>query len=348
MGEIVESLRIEWEAQVRKTVHEKKMSLQEQCYGEFNQEDYDDITPMSIETGLKDELCQIMYTDEYKQLMGWIRTLLSENELTSRAMRLTSKVIDLAPAFYTVWNFRYNILSHLLVNSGNDANKDGWVAQELDWLDEITLNNPKNYQIWSYRQSLLTNLITKPSLKHEVPIMNMMLDDDSKNYHVWSYRKWVVKYIGDYSHELEFINGLIQRDIYNNSAWSHRMFYLKNIDPDHTVIDEEINYVKDKITLVPQNISSWNYLRGIYQIFKANQFDDDIINFTKQFTSNLIRDRPVQEKLPEIQSSYSLEFLAYIYSIRADKDTAQYLYNCLAYKYDPIRSYYWTHKIELL
>lgn len=317
---------------------------QEECYQEFNENDYDDVTPMSIETELKDELCQIMYTEEYKQLMGWSRALLSKNELTSRAMRLTSKLIDLAPAFYTVWNYRYNILTHLLKDH---QDKEGWTAKELDWLDEITLNNPKNYQIWSYRQSLLTNLVPTPTMKRETPIMNMMLDEDSKNYHVWSYRKWVVKFIGDYSQELSFIDMLIERDVYNNSAWSHRMFYLKNIDPENTVVEEEINYVKDKIALVPQNISSWNYLRGIYKLFKLNKYDPEIIEFITQFVNNLSIDEN-NEQLPEIQSSYALELLAYIYSLNGQENISTHYYKCLATKYDPIRSNYWKHKIELL
>lgn len=323
--------------------YKKKMSQQE-CYQEFNEKDYEDVTPMSIETGLKDELCRIMYTDEYKQLMGWTRAMLSKNELTPRAIRLTSKLIDLAPAFYTIWNYRYNIFSHLLQDC---PDKESWTAKELDWLDEITLNNPKNYQIWSYRQSLLTNLVPNPTMKRETPIMNMMIDDDSQNYHVWSYRKWVVKFTGDYSQELGFIDRLIQKDVYNNSAWSHRMFYLKNIEPDNVVINEEINYVKDKISSVPQNISSWNYLRGLYKLFKSNQYDSEIIEFITPFVNNLSIDQN-NDQLPEIQSSYALELLAYIYSLTDQRELSTHYYKCLATKYDPIRSNYWNHKIELL
>lgn len=322
----------------------------EESYCDFKQEDYENVVPMSIETELKDELCQIMYTDEYKLLMGIVRSMLSANELSPRAMRLTSKVIDIAPAFYTVWNYRYNVFVHIMGKVTDDQEKKMWCKTELDWLDEVTLNNPKNYQIWSYRQSILSNVVKKPSLSTESAIMSMMIDEDSKNYHVWSYRKWLVKFVGDYSQELSFIDHLIQRDVYNNSAWSHRMFYWKNINPDTAMIDEEINYVKDKITLVPQNISTWNYLRGIYKTFKSDKYDSDIIEFVSEFTSNVIaKDDLTKDDLPEIQSSYALECLAYIYSLNdTNKGHASCCYKYLALKYDPIRSNYWNHRIELL
>lgn len=106
--------------------------------------DYSDITPLPIQTDVQDELCRIMYTEEYKQLMGLTRALISMNELSPRALQLTSQVIHVAPAFYTIWNYRFNIVRHMMAESDDTTS---YLNKELDWLDEVTLNNPKNYQI---------------------------------------------------------------------------------------------------------------------------------------------------------------------------------------------------------
>lgn len=334
------------------------MPLEEESYQEFNIKDYDDITPIAIESSLgSDELCKILYTDEYKQLMGLARSMLSNNELSVRAFRLTSKIIDLVPAFYTIWNYRFNILSYL-INHKQIADSDAFIIKELDWLDQITLNNPKNYQIWSYRQSILTKLMRgQPSLKYELPIIEMMLNDDTKNYHVWSYRKWVVKLVADYTNELTFVNNLIDRDVYNNSAWNHRMFYLKQIHPDPLFLMQELEYVKTKISLAPQNVSSWNYLRGLLDFLQSNHLDgtydnnnNNIETFILQFVSNLPLDPNVSDvsTLPDIQSSYALEFLADIYALKGERQLSELCYKYLSIKYDPIRKNYWNHKIKLL
>lgn len=49
-----------------------------------------------------------------------------------------------APAFYTIWNYRFNIVRHMMAESDDTTS---YLNKELDWLDEVTLNNPKNYQI---------------------------------------------------------------------------------------------------------------------------------------------------------------------------------------------------------
>lgn len=123
--------------------------------------DYSDVKPLPIETDLQDELCRIMYTEDYKRLMGLARALISLNELSPRALQLTAEIIDVAPAFYTIWNYRFNIVRHMMSESEDIVL---YLNKELDWLDEVTLNNPKNYQIWSYRQSLL-KLHPSPSFK---------------------------------------------------------------------------------------------------------------------------------------------------------------------------------------
>lgn len=319
-------------------------------YTAFCREDYADLHTVDVDrTLVADSLCQIMYTDEYKTLLNICHALIASNEYTPRCFRLTAELIELAPAYYTVWNYRFNILQHLL-----KPNDEPQIINEFNWLDEVTLNNPKNYQIWSYRQQLIQywthHLSTSNSwgLKRELPILDMMLDEDTKNYHVWSYRKWVVLRFDDFTHELAFINQLIDRDIYNNSAWNHRMFYLQNVQPDDSMLQEEIKYTMDKISEVPQNISSWNYLRGIYDSFMEP--DDKLRDFVNKFCRDIPLDSQnvitEDTQLPDVECSFAIEYLAQL-----SKDNPKLQANCyksLSFKYDPTRKPFWQHKLQAI
>ncbi|EJS42900.1 ram2p [Saccharomyces arboricola H-6] len=311
--------------------------------------DYSDITPLPIQTDSQDELCRIMYTEDYKQLMGLARALISVNELSPRALELTSHVIDVAPAFYTIWNYRFNIIRHMVTESDDSVS---YLNKELDWLDEITLNNPKNYQIWSYRQSLL-KLHPSPSFKRELPVLKLMIDDDSKNYHVWSYRKWCCLFFNDFQHELAYTTDLIESDIYNNSAWTHRMFYWVNAKDVVSEVElaDELQFIMDKIQLVPQNISSWTYLRGFQEFTHDTiQWDNKVVQFATSFIADVLSlptDSP--QNLPEIESSYALEFLACHWSADpSSRESAIKAYTLLSIKYDPIRKNLWQHKMNSL
>ncbi|SCV02367.1 LANO_0F17260g1_1 [Lachancea nothofagi CBS 11611] len=303
---------------------------------------YSDIQPLPISSGDKDELCQILYDDEYKEVMGITRALLEKSEFSERALHATSQAIQLVPAFYTMWNYRFQIVRKLY---GADPAK---LNDELDWLDQFTLNNPKNYQIWSYRQALL-KLHPSPQFLRELPILQAMLDEDTKNYHVWSYRRSCVFFFQNFDHELQFASDLITRDVYNNSAWCHRMFVLKSQfkpTPPTELLKTEIHYTKTQIELAPQNISSWNYLQGLYQEFLDNKFDAEVVDFALTFTSGAFDSL---EKPSQILSSYALEFLAHVYGQSKDtSDKACRAYRALSEIYDPIRKNFWNFKIRSL
>lgn len=306
---------------------------------------FEDIEPLPIDTGLQDELCRIMYTDEYRETLGLARALLKKGELSERALRLTERVIALAPAFYTIWNYRFDIVMHLAREKGSLGE---CIDRELNWVDEVTLNNPKNYQIWSYKQALLQKH-PAPKFKRELPILELMIDDDTKNYHVWSFRRWCVLLFQDFSRELSYSDSLIQRDIYNNSAWTHRMFVLKHSEPAEDQVALEIEYVKDKIELVPQNVSVWSYLRGLHDNFLDSEYDESVLEFAAKFTKNVAENDYQEDELPDIESSHALEFLASVYASSQDKKQyAIRAYNALSSKYDPIRKLYWQRQRSLI
>lgn len=303
--------------------------------------DYSDLKNVELNLGLEDELCQIIYSEEYKKLLGILRGLISEDEKSERAIFATKLFISSAPAYYTAWNYLFNIIKELY---GKDAEK---LNKELEWLDDLTERNPKNYQIWSFRQALL-KLHPAPAFSRELPIIQLMIDEDSKNYHVWSYRRWAVLFFGDFSKELDFVKDLIAQDVYNNSAWSHRFFVFKNVGIQEADFNDELDYLRDKIRAAPQNVSSWNYLKGLYNQFRDESAKLDEVDFALEFV-NGVMDISDDHEMPKIQSSYALEFLAEVYSIREDTHSkARKAYELLCKFYDPIRKNYWEHLMKSL
>jgi len=160
----------------------------------------------------------------------------------------------------------------------------GW-DKELVYIGDLIKKNFKNYQVWHHRRCVVEKL-GDPS--KELDFIAEMLVKDSKNYHAWSYRQWVIKTYNLFDKELEYIEKLLQEDIRNNSAWNQRYFIIENTtDLGVDVRRQEIQYTCQKISMSPNNQSSWNYLRGMVVGMKWSDFPE-IEEFCKANTSKWI------------------------------------------------------------
>lgn len=151
-------------------------------------------------------------------------------------------------------------------------------------MDELAVKFLKTYQVWHHRRLLVT--LTRKA-NEELAFIQKGLEVDEKNYHTWSYRQWILAHFGGpggdsdeiqdgmdnslWEGELDFIESMLVRDIRNNSAWHHRFFVvwgcgIREGEEDRAhVFKRELTYVKQSISLVPNNPAAWNYLRGIFQ-----------------------------------------------------------------------------------
>ena len=188
----------------------------------------------------------------------------------------------------------------------------------------------------------------------EYSFLARMFSKDVKNYHVWSYRQWLVRHFNLWDTELPYVESLISLDVRNNSAWNHRWFVVlgRHTDPEkHSiknndaeseveleVLEREIQYCKDKITLAPQNQSPWNYLRGVLR--KKGKGLGEVKAFAEQFAS--------LEKEDEVKSSHALDLLADIYAEEQANGRSGKALELLARRYDPIRKNYWNYRRRLL
>ena len=59
-------------------------------------------------------------------------------------------------------------------------------------------------------------------LVEELEYMDAFADDNPKNYQIWHHRRTVVDWLGDGSRELAFCAAVFQQDAKNYHAWAHR------------------------------------------------------------------------------------------------------------------------------
>lgn len=289
-----------------------------------------------------------------------------KKEYSQRCLDLTAYIIEMNPAHYTVWLYRASIIFAMKLS----------IPAEIEWLNQVALENLKNYQIWHHRHLLVDEYF--PSIesspeeiakfaKSEREFLAKMLQEDSKNYHVWSYRSYLISKLGakhgfSDPEELASIEGMIEDDVRNNSAWSHR-FFLVFSNPEYTtpektisateadpgipkeIVDRELQYAMDKIYLAPQNQSPWNYLRGV--LVKGGRQLQSVEGFVGEFVRNL-GEETEKEKEEDILSTHALDLLSEIWAEKGEKEKADLALRKLAEKWDRIRVGYWEWRRGLL
>lgn len=290
--------------------------------------------------------------------MAYLRAVMAVKEHTPRCLRLTEHIIDMNPAHYTVWLYRFDIAKALNIP----------ISEELEWLNEVSLEHLKNYQIWHHRQLLLdshypTLQLDESAIKtlasDEHGFLTDILERDTKNYHVWSYRQYLVRKLGlwDWEDEMRSIELMITKDVRNNSAWSHRFFLVfsnptQSTPDSHStehdpkipadIVDREIAYAQEKIGFAPQNQSPWNYLRGV--LVKGGRPFGTVRDFAEGFVTSLGEG----DEKEEVRSSHALDLLADIYKEAGEKEKARLCLRRLGEKWDRIREGYWAYRQRML
>lgn len=126
---------------------------------------WQDITPIPLQEpdSTVPTLSSIAYSPAYSEAMSYLRAVMSANEFSARALDLTTDIIGMNPAHYTVWLYRVRILEEL--GSKDEDRGIGRKQREIEWLNGVALKYQKNYQIWypampepHFSQSILTQL----------------------------------------------------------------------------------------------------------------------------------------------------------------------------------------------
>lgn len=213
----------------------------------------------------KIEVLQIKYTEQGKRLMNIFRAIFLSKEISIRVYELTSMVIDFYPTNYVAWVLRRKCL---------DKIKEIDPYQELLWLDDLMLENQKNYQIWHHRKLLIEKI---NDASHEKKVLDDIFKYEPKNFHAWTHRIWMIRRFNNIEGEFDFIDKMLENDIKNNSVWNYRFFlvqFVNNNKLNKDIVEKEINYAIEKIKLEPINECPYCYIRGYITKFgyKYNDF----------------------------------------------------------------------------
>ncbi|XP_022919776.1 protein farnesyltransferase/geranylgeranyltransferase type-1 subunit alpha [Onthophagus taurus] len=295
--------------------------------------EWKDVEPIPQYDG-EDPVVSIAYSEEFVDVYNYLRAIMKMEEKSERALELTEDAVRLNPANYTVWQYRRVILKAL--------NKD--LKGELAYIERIIKGNMKNYQVWHHRKVLIEWLNDG---SQELNFTKKILEEDEKNYHAWQHRQWAIKTFNLYENELEYIDSLLDTDIRNNSAWNQRYFIVNNTTGfTEDVLKREIAYSLNKIRIVTENESAWNYLRGLLLHDKAGlSKNGDVVTFCHDLYASGNR------------SPFLLALLVDMYDEQVSKEAGDCavamekgvsLCKDLAEKYDTIRCTYWNYMATMI
>ncbi|KAJ7037926.1 hypothetical protein C8F04DRAFT_385393 [Mycena alexandri] len=297
-------------------------------------------------------LAPILYSEEYKDATDYLRGIVQAGEKSERVLQLTEHVIRLNPAHYSAWQYRYETL--LALESSLEA--------EVALMDELADKYLKTYQVWHHRRLLLIRA-GLPGAPAELAFIAKILRQDEKNYHTWAHRQWVLAFYNDdglWAGELDFVDTMMNKDVRNNSVWHHRFFVVfqagvrQGEEDRERIVRREIIYVKQNISLAPNNASAWNYLRGVLEFNKLPL--STVGPFIRPYTVSLPDpvddgidlENPGPGRGAELPCAAAVEFLADVYEEegKASVSKAVELWKSLAEEHDTMRKKYWEYRIQ--
>ena len=151
---------------------------------------------------------------------------------------------------------------------------------ELEFIRALTIEAPKNYQLWQHRQIIVERMASVEVAAMDLEATKFQLSLDNKNIHCWQYRQWLLRHFNlPFEMELEYTEELLKSDVYNNSAWNHRYFLIKNA-MEFKIEDFE------KIFLFlngsnEDNECFWNYLAALINDCPLLSIDSVICKLTE-------------------------------------------------------------------
>lgn len=267
----------------------------------------------------------INYSPKFTELMDLFRGIQRKGEISERVLELTTELLSINPANYTVWKYRRDCLKNLRSD----------LREELKYMDNFAEDNPKNYQIWYHRRAVV-ELLGDGSTEKE--FTRKVFEVDSKNYHAWAHRQWAVLTYGLNEGELDYTTHLIDNDCFNNSAWNHRWFIIHlSGSVSVEVLDSEVRFCFDNIIKAPKNDSVWNYARGLYRKHAdvRKLIEDRCLELKDRFEASE----------PSISSPPLYSLLADILENKKMWESALRCIECLMVQ-DKLRAKFWRRRYE--
>ena len=230
-----------------------------------------DLEPIPQDDG-PDMVCCIDYPPGFTTVYDTFRAVLAAQEISPRVFGLTSLCLHHNSANYTVWHVRRTcFLAQLLPTTHETETTDEALEraktmyrQELEYTASLGGSNPKNYQIWYHRRSLLESLLSMKDepkqnslgggllaawlqeelAREEFAYMDSVVRADGKNYHAWSHRQWLV---------------LTLQQLARRTSPSPQQQEQQQDDDRVSMWQSELDTTTSLIALDIRNNSAWNH-----------------------------------------------------------------------------------------
>ena len=197
---------------------------------------------------------------KYSQLVSSVLNKRQANERGEEAWKLTSVLLKLNPDFYSVWNFRREILLEKL--ESQDANEPNvFLDGELVLTEHAIGRNPKSYCAWHHRQWLASRF-GYCNVDRELALCTKLLNADERNFHCWNYRRFIASLdpVDRSSSELAYSVERINLNFSNYSAWHLRSSLLTKLNPGtNRFVVEEFERVQQALFTEPEDQTGWFY-----------------------------------------------------------------------------------------
>ncbi|KAF8078123.1 rab-protein geranylgeranyltransferase [Lyophyllum atratum] len=223
--------------------------------------------------------------EEYIALTQDVISRKKDKDWSHDALHLTTRLLQVNPEFYTIWNYRRNILLDGIFPSSSSDEINTRISDDLSSTMTALKAHPKVYWIWNHRRWCLENTPSGPGSEEEgdtdgwrkanwdkeLYVVEKMLDADPRNFHAWDYRRYVLASMPiqrPQKSELAYTSRKIEANISNFSAWHQRSKVLTSLHkssgiPSIKSRQEEFDLLRNAMYTDPDDQSVWMYHRWL-------------------------------------------------------------------------------------
>ncbi|KAK0483203.1 rab-protein geranylgeranyltransferase [Armillaria novae-zelandiae] len=204
---------------------------------------------------------------------------------SKEALDLTTRMLQINPEFYTMWNYRRNILLNGIFANRTPQEINELLSDDLSLTTVALKVHPKVYWIWNHRRWCLEHVPDGPGTDtegdprgwrksywdKEMFVVEKMLDADPRNFQAWNYRRYVLASMPvprSETSELAYTTKKIESNFSNFSAWHQRSKTLTSLwdsgrlDPVKSK-EDEFELVRNAMFTDPDDQSVWLYHRWL-------------------------------------------------------------------------------------
>jgi len=224
--------------------------------------------------------------EELNNLTEAILSRKKDRDWSHDAFNATTRLLQINPEFYTIWNYRRNILLYGIFANNSAQDINNILMDELSMTMSALKAHPKVYWIWNHRRWCLENVPTGPGTLEGEPsfsgwkqaawdkelyVVEKMLDADSRNFQAWDYRRYVLGSMpvsrSEVS-ELAYTRSKIESNFSNFSAWHQRSKVLGSLWAQGRLDEkksreDEFELLRNAMYTDPNDQSVWMYHRWL-------------------------------------------------------------------------------------